>query len=240
MGAAQHLLRLAVRRPLSPRGRRTEGGRQRRERDAAGTPGCAIRAFANTCSDRGHELRPAVRLRGAAPSSAPTTPGPTLGRKPAQRTGFRRCRRLRRRGVRSQRAAAGRRHGWLFVDAGGRDVDFGRHVAGLATSWLPTGPRDLTVVARHSYELATNWKVIAENYLECYHCQSIHPERSRGSARPPAGRTWTDGAWMGAMSIVDGAETMSLTAEGGDDRGCWSTSSAPSCTRRPSGLPPGT
>ena len=26
------------------------------------------------------------------------------------------------------------------------------------------------------YEVAANWKVICENYNECYHCAGVHPE----------------------------------------------------------------
>jgi Rieske 2Fe-2S family protein len=30
--------------------------------------------------------------------------------------------------------------------------------------------------ARLTYEVAANWKVLAENYNECYHCATLHPE----------------------------------------------------------------
>jgi glycine betaine catabolism A len=29
---------------------------------------------------------------------------------------------------------------------------------------------------RITYEVAANWKLIVENFMECYHCSSIHPE----------------------------------------------------------------
>jgi phenylpropionate dioxygenase-like ring-hydroxylating dioxygenase large terminal subunit len=32
---------------------------------------------------------------------------------------------------------------------------------------------------RDDFELAANWKVVCENYLECYHCQIAHPGFSR-------------------------------------------------------------
>jgi nitrite reductase/ring-hydroxylating ferredoxin subunit len=32
---------------------------------------------------------------------------------------------------------------------------------------------------RDEFELAANWKVVCENYLECYHCQIAHPGFSR-------------------------------------------------------------
>lgn len=106
--------------------------------------------------------------------------------------------------------------GWLFVDRSGADGDFAQHVAGWDDVVAPYRPEDLTVVARHSYELATNWKVIAENYQECYHCQSIHPELSRISPPTSGENLDRDGSWMGGwMSIVDGAETMSLTGKSG-------------------------
>jgi len=35
---------------------------------------------------------------------------------------------------------------------------------------------DLRTVRRISYDVKANWKVLAENYNECYHCGSVHPE----------------------------------------------------------------
>lgn len=35
---------------------------------------------------------------------------------------------------------------------------------------------ELVVGARLRYEVAANWKVVAENYNECYHCGPVHPE----------------------------------------------------------------
>ncbi|MGZ7008646.1 MAG: aromatic ring-hydroxylating oxygenase subunit alpha [Ilumatobacteraceae bacterium] len=35
---------------------------------------------------------------------------------------------------------------------------------------------DLVVGRSLTYEVAANWKVIAENYNECYHCGPVHPE----------------------------------------------------------------
>ncbi len=35
---------------------------------------------------------------------------------------------------------------------------------------------DLKVAHRIDYRVAANWKVILENYNECYHCAGVHPE----------------------------------------------------------------
>lgn len=107
-------------------------------------------------------------------------------------------------------------HGWLFVDPSGQDSEFTDHVAGLEEVVAPYRPEELTIVARHSYELATNWKVIAENYQECYHCSSIHPELSRISPPTSGENLELQGSWMGGwMSMIDEAETMSLTGKSG-------------------------
>jgi Rieske 2Fe-2S family protein len=107
-------------------------------------------------------------------------------------------------------------HGWLFVDPSGEDGDFADHVAGSEEIVSPYRPEDLTVVSRHSYELATNWKVIVENYQECYHCPSIHPELSRISPPTSGENIEMPGDWMGGwMSMIDEAETMSLSGRSG-------------------------
>ena len=38
------------------------------------------------------------------------------------------------------------------------------------------GLADLAVGRRVSYDIAANWKLIVENFMECYHCAPIHPE----------------------------------------------------------------
>ncbi|MET0450651.1 MAG: aromatic ring-hydroxylating dioxygenase subunit alpha [Mycobacterium sp.] len=35
---------------------------------------------------------------------------------------------------------------------------------------------ELTVGRRVVYDVAANWKLIVENFMECYHCATIHPE----------------------------------------------------------------
>ena len=176
-----------------------------------------IRAFANTCRHRGHELlacgESAKRRSIVCPyhswsyrldGRVRNAPGfsETAGFDPEQ---F---------GLAELRLVNW--HGWLFTDPSGEDADFTEHVAGLEQVIGPYRPEDLTIVDRHSYELATNWKVIAENYQECYHCSTIHPELSRISPPTSGENLELAGSWMGGwMSIIEGAETMSLTGKSG-------------------------
>ncbi|MFJ5262667.1 aromatic ring-hydroxylating dioxygenase subunit alpha [Streptomyces sp. NPDC088387] len=38
------------------------------------------------------------------------------------------------------------------------------------------GTQDLALGKRITYDVKANWKLIVENFMECYHCATIHPE----------------------------------------------------------------
>jgi phenylpropionate dioxygenase-like ring-hydroxylating dioxygenase large terminal subunit len=67
-------------------------------------------------------------------------------------------------------------------------------------------PLDRLVVGRRmAYEVRANWKVIAENYNECYHCAGVHPELVR--LVPAFGRGGTELDWDGGIPMREGAWT---------------------------------
>ena len=174
-----------------------------------------VRAFANTCRHRGHELLPdgdiADRASIICPYHAwsydlvggiratprlvtPADPGLGLVELPARSW-----------------------MGWVFVHAatplGDPDVpSFEDHLGGLAAIVEPYAPDRLIRRARHTYEVAANWKVITENYHECYHCPLIHPELCAVSP-PDSGENYDlPGAWVGGFMLLrDGMATMSIT-----------------------------
>jgi len=78
----------------------------------------------------------------------------------------------------------------------------------------PYEPQRLVTAGQHRYDAAANWKTLSENYHECYHCPSIHPELCRVSP-PRSGENYAaDGAWIGGwMDLRDGMATMSLSGE---------------------------
>jgi Rieske 2Fe-2S family protein len=175
-----------------------------------------VRAFANVCRHRGHELlpeggtatRPAVvcpyhgwayrldgRLATAPGMSAPTGFNPGLF------------------GLVELPATVG--HGWVFVNALATAPNWPAYLGGLADLIAPYRPEALRSAATHHYEVAANWKIIVENYQECYHCPLIHPELCRVSP-PTSGVNWSlPGAWVGgAMDLREHAETMSLDGRG--------------------------
>jgi Rieske 2Fe-2S family protein len=110
-------------------------------------------------------------------------------------------------------------HGWVLGHALhplGDDAvpSYEEYLGDLARIMAPYAAEDLVLADRHSYEVAANWKVIAENYHECYHCPLIHPELCRVSP-PDSGDNYDlPGAWVGgSMDLRDGMATMSMTGE---------------------------
>jgi Rieske 2Fe-2S family protein len=175
----------------------------------------AIRAFANTCRHRGHEL---LACGASAKRRSIVCPYHSwsyrLDGRVRNAPGFSETDGFDPEEFGLAELRLVNWHGWLFTDPSGEDADFTEHVAGLEQVVGPYRPEDLTIVDRHSYELATNWKVIAENYQECYHCSAIHPELSRISPPTSGENLELAGNWMGGwMSIIEGAETMSLTGK---------------------------
>ena len=65
-----------------------------------------------------------------------------------------------------------------------------------------------------TYDVRANYKVVLENYNECYHCAGVHPELVR--LVPAFGRGGTELDWDAGIPHRDGAWT--FTATGTSDR----------------------
>jgi Rieske 2Fe-2S family protein len=176
-----------------------------------------LRAFANICRHRGHELLPcgakASRQVIQCPYHAwtyeldgrlrlaprlPATDDGSLGVEPDE-LGL----------VEATVAAWG---GWVFVNVSGHAPSLADVLGAFADVAAPYECERLVPAATHRYLLEANWKLPHENYQECYHCPLIHPELCRVSP-PLSGGNYAGhaGAWVGGtMELADGAATMSL------------------------------
>jgi phenylpropionate dioxygenase-like ring-hydroxylating dioxygenase large terminal subunit len=71
-----------------------------------------------------------------------------------------------------------------------------------------------------TYDVAANWKFVAENYSECYHCPGLHPQLNKLTPYDLGEEYDTNGAWQGGwMEFADGVETMALDGGLGSRRG---------------------
>ncbi|HET8961670.1 aromatic ring-hydroxylating dioxygenase subunit alpha [Nocardioides sp.] len=176
-----------------------------------------VRLFANTCRHRGHEL-----LTGDASSAHRAIVCPyhswsyDLAGRVLAAPGFREADGFAPESHGLVELPVAEWSGWLFGHGtrpvGDPDVpDFDAHLGALVAIVAPYRPEALRLGERHDYEVAANWKVIAENYHECYHCPAIHPELCRVSPPTSGDNYHLPGAWVGgSMRLGDGVATMSL------------------------------
>ena len=176
-----------------------------------------LRAFANICRHRGHELLacgatdeprrdpvpvPRVDLRArrvAASGSARSATWPASIRRSSAWSRWASTRGAG--GCSSTSTAAPVRS--PITSAGSRRS----RPTGSAIGWWSG--------RRHHYELRANWKVAIENYHECYHCPLIHPELCQVSP-PDSGDNVDDvpGAFVGGSMVLEPhAATMSFDGE---------------------------
>lgn len=103
--------------------------------------------------------------------------------------------------------------GFVFLNLQpGEAPDFAAHVAGVRDRLVRYDLGALRTGAVIDYTVAANWKVICENYNECYHCGPVHPElcaivpafRERGGA---------DLDWDRGIPHRAGATTFTATGE---------------------------
>ena len=176
-----------------------------------------LHAFANTCRHRGHELLPC-----GAPAQQKVIICPyhswTYGLNG------------------SLRAAAGFKnrpgfvtaewglvelpvtewHGLVFVDESGKAGPLATGLGSLEELIAPYEMERLVVAGQHNYDAAANWKILTENYHECYHCPVIHPELCKISPPKSGMNLSAPGIWVGGwMDLRDGMATMSLDGSSG-------------------------
>jgi glycine betaine catabolism A len=173
-----------------------------------------LAAFSNVCRHRGHELvedgQPVRSARGIQCPYHGWTYGldgrlraaPSFG----GRAGF------DREELGLIGAAVEEWFGWIFVNATAGAPSLREQVGTLDGVLDPYRLDRLVSGAEVAYDVEANWKLIVENYHECYHCTAIHPELCRVSPHDSGVNFEPDGAWVGGrMALMDDAETMSLS-----------------------------
>ena len=73
-------------------------------------------------------------------------------------------------------ASIGSWEGFLFVNLASDHEPFEQAFAPLAGRFARFNLAGLHTVRRIDYDVSANWKLILQNYNECLHCPTIHPE----------------------------------------------------------------
>jgi phenylpropionate dioxygenase-like ring-hydroxylating dioxygenase large terminal subunit len=102
--------------------------------------------------------------------------------------------------------------GFIFVTLASNPRSLEDWLAPLAGKFSHWNLAQLHSAKRIEYDVGANWKLIFENYSECYHCPGVHPALSRVSPYDSAENDLSEGPFLGGfMEISKGA---SLTMSG--------------------------
>jgi Rieske 2Fe-2S family protein len=100
--------------------------------------------------------------------------------------------------------------GFIMLNLTRPDNDFEEAFAPILHRFKPWNLQDLKLGHTLEYNVAANWKLLFQNYSECYHCPTVHPALNRLTPYKSATNDLTEGAILGGpMSLADGFETVS-------------------------------
>ncbi len=74
-------------------------------------------------------------------------------------------------------------HGMIFINFSENPVSLRALESDLAECLKPYGLDRAKVAHRELYPIKANWKLMVENYIECYHCAPAHREYSKSHSR---------------------------------------------------------
>jgi Rieske 2Fe-2S family protein len=102
--------------------------------------------------------------------------------------------------------------GFIFVNLSDSPAPLAEWFAPLAGKFSRWNLSALRAAKRIEYDVPANWKLIFENYSECYHCAGVHPELSKISPYDSAENDLTEGPFLGGFMRI--AKGKSLTMSG--------------------------
>jgi Rieske 2Fe-2S family protein len=102
--------------------------------------------------------------------------------------------------------------GFIFLNLTDASASLEKWIEPLGGKFSPWNLAALCSAKRIEYDVQANWKLIFQNYSECYHCLGVHPELSKISPYDSAENDLTEGPFLGGFMRI--ASDKSLTKSG--------------------------
>ena len=64
---------------------------------------------------------------------------------------------------------------------------------------------------RIEYDVRANWKLMFENYSECYHCPGVHPQLQRVSPYDSAENDLREGPFLGGFMKINPGKSLTMS-----------------------------
>jgi Rieske 2Fe-2S family protein len=173
-----------------------------------------IRAFYNTCRHRGTRLCAQTTGRFPATIQCPyhawtyTLDGSLIGAPLMDQT-----RDFDRSANGLYPVALVEWEGFIFINLSGQPQSFETVFAPLIEKFSEWNLPSLKAYRRIDYQVAANWKLIVQNYSECYHCPLVHPDLARKTPYQSGRNDLFEGPFLGGYMNLN-HEYGSLTISG--------------------------
>lgn len=172
-----------------------------------------LRAFFNVCRHRGTQICTAAAGRFAGSIQCPyhawtyALDGHLLGAPHMQDAeGF------DKRDFPLHAAAIAEAHGFVFVNVAESPEPFEVELAPVLARFERFNLGTLEVGHRVRYEVEANWKLVFQNYSECLHCPTIHPELSVVLPYQSGANDLVEGPFLGGyMEITPPNESATMS-----------------------------
>ena len=100
--------------------------------------------------------------------------------------------------------------GFVMVNPGEAKANFEFDFAEIIERMKPWNLAQLELKKTLAYEVNANWKLVFQNYSECYHCPTVHPNLNRLTPYRGASTDLEEGAFLGGpMQLSEETETIS-------------------------------
>jgi len=102
--------------------------------------------------------------------------------------------------------------GFLFVNLDPAAPPFHEAFAPVLDRFARFDLSRLKIARRVSYQIESNWKLVFQNYCECLHCPTIHPELSCKLPYQSGANDLVEGPFLGGyMEITAGNESVTMS-----------------------------
>lgn len=103
--------------------------------------------------------------------------------------------------------------GFIFINLSENPVPFEKEFEPLIGKWSDWHLPELRIAYRIEYNLNCNWKLVLQNYQECYHCPGVHPLLCQWTPFRSASHDCMQGGILGGFMTLE-KERGSMTMAG--------------------------
>jgi Rieske 2Fe-2S family protein len=101
--------------------------------------------------------------------------------------------------------------GFILLNLADASLSLEKWFEPLREKFSPWNLAALRSAKRIEYHVRANWKLMFQNYSECYHCLGVHPELSKISPYDSAENDLTEGPFLGGFMRITRDKSLTMS-----------------------------